>query len=545
MRFKIHENKILKKGRELFNVQDNSELLRIGSGFYAELDKSTIGAGVGTVSSNLVRAGLKSKYKIGNLRMLTEDDGLLQLPYSNFIGPGTNLDSALKYGPVENGPASIKNSNGLSADQIAKQHDLMYHDVKTGNYTEKEKFNKIQQADDWMISEVRKLPDSKTRSLILKSLTTKYLAERASGKLYYGGRFIKSDNKKWLNDNMDAIINGTVFTGSLNTKVKTREQKIKDNLDKKKKEKDEQDAAEIEKKKPQSERDKSILHTDEVGYYDKNLSLDKKKRYKYILTLPKDINNNADRPPVEYLSIDPIVDYLGDEYIFRFPIFRIDENEGSFGIDNIYDIILKRDGEEYSNFENTDLNILNVLRYLANYELEEEEEPVYKLEKKYLRILQKFGILKDINTGEYTFQIPDVEVNRSTIGDYIYSKEHIKPIMLDKESIKDNNRRFNYVLEKIVKNLRLIYNKNETKRKTARSYINSIINKLSIQKNDIDQDNRPMFYNVKGKYMTRPVTNRIVGYTPDFVKLEDNFFNILHKHYYDINLLKDLEKILE
>ena len=89
MRFNIPENKVLKKGRQLFNVQTNDELLKIGGAFFANLATPPIeqvAGGLGTNVSNIVRRKMKSKYKIDNLRELTDKDGLTQLPYSNFIG---------------------------------------------------------------------------------------------------------------------------------------------------------------------------------------------------------------------------------------------------------------------------------------------------------------------------------------------------------------------------------------------------------------------------------------------------------------------------
>ena len=346
--------KVLKEGRMLFNT-DNDGLTRIAGAFYASLETDAPaavveGAGIAKTVMNATRRVMKRRYGIPNLRDLTDKDGLTQLPYSNFIGPGTDLDSALKAGPVTAGPAGEdKNANGMSADEIAKQHDLLYENA--ANLSPEEKFKAIQYADKWMIDEVETLPDSRTKSLILKSLKVKYAAEKARGKVIYGGKeyskgklkfkplrggqWVQTNSKDFAEKSIDAIINGKVRTGKLTTRIKTRADKIAENLKIKKDSEDEEKAKEIEKTKPFGEADKSILNSDakmskqfhKVDYKNKDTV------YRYAVFFKKN-HDITERPPIEWKEIKEITDYsTGDKYVYNFCVHVLDED--TYGVDNV------------------------------------------------------------------------------------------------------------------------------------------------------------------------------------------------------------------
>ena len=407
MRFNIPENKVLKKGRQLFNVQTNDELLKIGGAFFANLATPPIeqvAGGLGTNVSNIVRRKMKSKYKIDNLRELTDKDGLTQLPYSNFIGPGTDLEDALEYGPVTAGPAAEKNANGLSADEIAKQHDLMYHNVDTGGFSDQDKFDMIQHADRWMIGEVETLPDSKTKRVILESLRAKYNLEKLRGKLFYGGKFRPLTREEFLQASIDAVISGT--TAKLNKKIETREDRVAKNLEKLKKEKDEVKAALVEKNKPYSQADKSILNSNgPMWMYYEPVDYNKKtNKYHHVLTFPKDEKiKDEDRPPIEYVETAEVKDpSTGDTYVYSFPVYKT--GDGKFRIDFMSDVTLVRDGKVYKTPDD-ESNLFTALKKLADDNVNFDDDEV--------EALKKHGF---VDKDDYVrYQIENVEINRQAL----------------------------------------------------------------------------------------------------------------------------------
>jgi hypothetical protein len=415
VKFTIQQNKLLKKGRELFNVKNNSDLLAIGGAFYGKLNSigvdsdDTVGAGIGTTISNKVRKGMKMKYNIDNLRDLTDKDGLAQLPYSNFIGPGTDMESALAAGPVSNGPASIKNTEGLSADAIARQHDIAYGEAAKSKYSKDEKYRMIQEADAWMIDQVKKLPDSKTKSVILKSLQAKYALEKTTGKLVYGGKFIPSNNKKWLEDNIDAIINNQTITGQFDTKIRSREDKIKENLAALKKEEDEKKAKEFEAKKPYSQADKSILGNDTplYQYYEKVDYKTKNEKYQYVISFPKNPSIVV-RPPVEYTDLKSIEDpSTGDMYIYRFPVHPIDD-EGNYSIDGFENsVVLERDKKDGYAPVSYQPSLLTALIKISQNRFSFD---ILEIDK-----LKQYGFIDKKNLMNYQTNFKGIEVNRTVL----------------------------------------------------------------------------------------------------------------------------------
>jgi len=189
--------KKLADGRKLFNVKTTKELLKIAGAYYGELDsqewgKEKVGGeSFTTKARNLVRKGFKKAYNITNLRPLTDGEGA-HLFYSNWAGPKTMISEAEKYGVVNNGPMSVENSEGLSGDEISRQHDYMYLNAESLS-SDKEKFDAIQYADKWMLDQVSKLPESvsKTKKLLYASIKAKYETEKKLGRLLYGGTVSK------------------------------------------------------------------------------------------------------------------------------------------------------------------------------------------------------------------------------------------------------------------------------------------------------------------------------------------------------------------
>ena len=522
-RYDIKTNKVLKAGRLLFNT-DNDGLTRIAGAFFAELEGETVenpttveGAGIAKTIMNTTRKVMKKKYNIPNLRDLTDKDGLTQLPYSNFIGPGTDLDSALKAGPVVSGPAGEdKNANGLSADAIAKQHDLLYYNAESIT-DPNEKFKAIQDADAWMIGEVESLPDSKTKSLILKALKVKYAAEKARGKLFYGGKlkfkpliagqvvFDKNQptlragqwrptsKKEYIEDSIEAIIDGKVRTGTFNKKIKTRQDVINENLKIKKELEDEEKAAEIEKKKPFSEADKSILNLDKKMY--KQFFTDSEKSYKYVVFFKKN-NDIKERPPIEWAEMDEITDYsTGDKYIYNFPIHILDSE--TYGIDNIPEVTMFRSKGKYV-VHGYD-NLITGLEKLANVE--------YNLTQPEIDSLNKYGFID--NDRKIVLQIkPEFinEINAYEIGD---NKKKTQSKVIQSTTIPEIPEAIEW--QNPSKAFRLFYNsfdeyvklssvnlpkdkdenkKAQTKRKEARTRLSSVL--TTILENT--QDRKTIFF---------------------------------------------------
>jgi len=195
----IVKNKLFKQGREIFGVDSNDKLLQIAGAYYGQLDSQSFGSekvagksqqkgsGLLTDTRNLVRKGFKKMYKIDNLRPLTDGEGP-HVPYGNYAGPKTNLQEAAKYGVVKSGPMSVENSEGLSGDEISRQHDYMYLNAESID-DPKDKYDAIQYADKWFIEQVDKLPDSikVTKKALYASIKAKYELEKKLGRLVYGG----------------------------------------------------------------------------------------------------------------------------------------------------------------------------------------------------------------------------------------------------------------------------------------------------------------------------------------------------------------------
>lgn len=339
------KNKILKAGRTLFKVKNNQQLYKIAGAYFASLvediepEKIEIGSGIGTMAINVIRKKTADYYDIPNLRQFTDKDGLKQLNYSNYIGPGTDLDDADKYGPVTNGPASILNQNGLSADHIAKIHDHEYSNAAKKPVDQR--FDLIQQADKNMLKEISLLPDSKTKKLIYGAINGKYKIENKLNRLLYGGSYFKRkkiasgikyiDSISNLENHIENIIRDKIalpkrsIEGKLLLEVETLENSVKKKLDLIKKEKDLETAAKAESYKPNDEADNGIINTytksGNKAFYD-YLEPDepRNRTMKYIIYFKKD-EKVTERPSFAYIHTNKILDpATGDSYIYAFPV---------------------------------------------------------------------------------------------------------------------------------------------------------------------------------------------------------------------------------
>ena len=76
-----------------------------------------VAGSVSTVLQNVARRAYRTVNGIRNLRLLQDGEGP-HLPGTNYAGPGTNLEDAERYGPVD-GPLN-------SLDRIARIHDFAY-----------------------------------------------------------------------------------------------------------------------------------------------------------------------------------------------------------------------------------------------------------------------------------------------------------------------------------------------------------------------------------------------------------------------------------
>lgn len=369
------KNKILKAGRTLFKVKNNQQLYKIAGAYFASLvedidepEKIEIGSGIGTTAMNAIRSKTADYYDIPNLRQLTDQDGLKQLNYSNYIGPGTDLDHADKYGPVTNGPASILNKNGLSADHIAKIHDHEYSNAAKKPVDQR--FDLIQQADKNMLREISTLPDSKTKKLIYSAINGKYKIENKLNRLLYGGAYFKRkkigsgikyiDSISNLENHIENIIRDKIalpkrsIEGKLLLEVETLENSVKKKLDLIKKEKDLETAAKSESYKPNNEADNGIINTytksGNKAFYD-YLKPDavRPRTMKYIIYFKKD-PLVTERPSFAYIHTSKIIDpATNDSYIYAFPVNK------DLIADNFKFKFIKNDNDKYESKDGDDL----------------------------------------------------------------------------------------------------------------------------------------------------------------------------------------------
>ncbi len=156
----------------------------IAKGFYRYKDGTIrLGGSLSTFLQNRVRK--RYQKEIPNLRLLTSKEGI-HIPTGNYIGPGTNLQDADKYGPVEHktyGPV----------DKIAQIHDHNYNAVEESkdSMTKDERRDAIFDADRMMLEQLEALPvdvkDSKTWKLAKSGIALKNFAEKSLNRNLYGG----------------------------------------------------------------------------------------------------------------------------------------------------------------------------------------------------------------------------------------------------------------------------------------------------------------------------------------------------------------------
>jgi hypothetical protein len=147
----------------------------------SRLAKILKGGSLTTAGQNVLRRAAKKIYNIPNLRMLVDGEGPHWLT-SNYVGPGTNLEEADKYGPTD------------AADAIARDHDIAYD--KAGKLLMGKKISKeealhmIHEADEVMIAAIKALPESErgigTR-LASRILQSKKWFEKKTGIIVHGG----------------------------------------------------------------------------------------------------------------------------------------------------------------------------------------------------------------------------------------------------------------------------------------------------------------------------------------------------------------------
>lgn len=454
----IRKNTILKKGRGLFNVQNNDELFKIAGSYFASLvdDEKKSASGLGTTAMNLVRKKMKNDYNIDNLRALTDDDALQQLPYSNYIGPGTDILNADQYGPVNSGPASDKNSNNLSADHIAMIHDHAYNDASKKPVSMR--FDLIQKADKDMLSEVKLLPESKTKKLIYASILAKYKLENKLGKLLYGGRYFKKIKKgsglRYIDTvtNLENHIEGIILdkialpkkstTAELNLEVETVDKAIKKKIAEIKKEKDLETAAISELNKPNSEANNGIIDTysktnSALNDYIK-IGVPRKKKMNYILYFPKDKNiANSDRRVLHYIETDVIVDPVtNDTYKYKFPVNkdlkvdlldfeleRDDENENKYvSEDTLFSALQKISENRQSELNSIEIEYLKENDFIV---FESNEIPYFNFQSNKIGKIERYIDTKSVFNGYNTENKIFIEkaITKKEIGDVEKTKK--------------------------------------------------------------------------------------------------------------------------
>jgi len=284
-----------------------------------------------------------------------------------------------------------------------------------------------------------------------------------------------------------------VRTGTFNKKIKTRQDVINENLKIKKELEDEEKAAEIEKKKPFSEADKSILNLDKKMY--KQFFTDSEKSYKYVVFFKKN-NDIKERPPIEWAEMDEITDYsTGDKYIYNFPIHILDSE--TYGIDNIPEVTMFRSKGKYV-VHGYD-NLITGLEKLANVE--------YNLTQPEIDSLNKYGFID--NDRKIVLQIkPEFinEINAYEIGD---NKKKTQSKVIQSTTIPEIPEAIEW--QNPSKAFRLFYNsfdeyvklssvnlpkdkdenkKAQTKRKEARTRLSSVL--TTILENT--QDRKTIFF---------------------------------------------------